>query len=304
MKLAHIILLASAGARTVLGAGAVAEKSAVSLGPHFSQAASELLGSPARWDKEYTLYRYHQLRMCQTGHSSAGFCYYMGKAMSTGEKRVGNVTRECEIKCRRFPDYHCFDTCKRAPLDERDDGEFAHSMYLLRKKLGMLTMLERWGLGFLQCPLDLLDESLGRCKAWSHGKKVIFALAGASLFHLLSIALYYARQRMPYPGTPETVRSGLLRGSIICSCFGSVFFGIACGKLLKYGAGDGKHALASFCALFAGALYYAGQRIPNSQPARLCLLILSDDSFLTTYPHVALAMCAVGFGLGFGFGFD
>ena len=51
MKLAHIILLSSAGAATVLGAGAVAEKSAVSLGPHFSQAASELLGSPARWDK-------------------------------------------------------------------------------------------------------------------------------------------------------------------------------------------------------------------------------------------------------------
>jgi hypothetical protein len=300
MKLFHVIVLASAGAATVLGAGAVAEKSAVSLGPHFSQAASELLGmSPARWNEEYMLYRYHQLRMCRTGQLRPGFCFFLRKAMSTGEDR--DVTRECEIKCRQFPDYHCFDTCKRGTLDERYDGEFAHSMYLLRKRLGMLTMLERWGLGFLQCPLDLLDESLGRCKTWSHGRKVIFALAGASLFHLLSIALYYARQRMPYPGTPETVRSGLLRGSIICSCFGSVFIGIACGKLLKYGAGDGKHALASFCALFAGTLYYAGQRIPNSQPARLCLLILSDDSFLTTYPHVALAMCAVGFGLGFGF---
>ena len=40
MKLFHVILLSSAGAATVLGAGAVAEKSAVSLGPHFSQAAS------------------------------------------------------------------------------------------------------------------------------------------------------------------------------------------------------------------------------------------------------------------------
>ena len=233
--------------------------------------------------------------------------------MSTGEDR--DVTRECEIKCRQFPDYHCFDTCKRAPLDERYDEEFAHSLYLLRKKLGMLTMLERWGLGFLQCPLGLLDENVSSlCKTWSHGKRAMFALAGASLFHLLSIALYYARQRMPHPGTPETVRSGLLRGSIICSLFGFFFVGVAFGKLLKNGAGDGKHALASFCALFAGALYYAGHPVTHSHVIcvpgyyrwsypgdhiPVCVPVV--HSFLTTYPHVAWAMCAVGFGLGFGF---
>ena len=96
---------------------------------------------------------------------------------------------------------------------------------------------------------------------------------------------------MPHPDTPESVLSGLLWGSIICSYLGSFFVGVAFGKLLKNGAGDGKHALASFCALFAGSLF-AGA------------LFADIESFLTTYPHVAWATGAMAIGLGFGFDSD
>ena len=210
MKLAHIILLSSAGAATVLGAGAVAEKSAVSLGPHFSQAASELLDLyPAQFGSGDMLH----LRMCRDGNYLPGSCYdiVMGMLLA-GEDRVRNVTLECEINCRRFPDYHCFDTCKRAPLDERDDGEFAHSMYLLRKKLGMLTMLERWGLGFLKYVLD-----------W---------VLGAFCFILLAGSLYRLSKDMAHAGTPETVRSGLLWVGHFCVVVGLVFFCLAARRFL------------------------------------------------------------------------
>ena len=191
-----------------------------------------------------------------------------------GEDRVGNVTLECEIKCRRFPGYHCFDTCKRAKLNEVYDGEIAHSLHLLREMLGMrkMTTLERCGLGFLQYPF----------KTWSHEKRFYYALAGASLFYLLSLALYYTGE---HPGTPETVRSGLLWGSIICNFFGSVFVGMAIHKLLNQTAGrNGELAGACFFAVFAGALYYARQRIPDPHPARLCLLIYClFHSFFASY---------------------
>ena len=270
MKLFHVIVLASAGAATVLGAGAVAEKSAVSLGPHFSQAASELLDLyPAQFGSGDMLH----LRMCRDGNYLPGSCYdiVMGMLLA-GEDRVRNVTLECEINCRRFPDYHCFDTCKRAKLDEVYDGEIAHSLHLLRKMLGMrkMTTLERCGLGF-QYPF----------KTWSHKKRFYYALAGASLFYFLSLALYYTCE---HPGTPETVRSGLLWGSIICSFFGSVFVGMAIHKLLSHTAGDGELAGASFFAVFAGALYYARQRIPDPHPARLFLLIYClFHSFFASY---------------------
>ena len=130
--------------------------------------------------------------------------------MSTGEDR--DVTRECEIKCRQFPDYHCFDTCKRAPLDETYDGEFAHSMYLLRKRLGMLTMLERWGLGCLKYVLD-----------WA---------LGAFCFHLLAGTLYYTYEDMAHAGTPETVQSGLLWGGHFCVVVGLVFYCLAARRFL------------------------------------------------------------------------
>ena len=220
MKLAHIILLSSAGARTVLGAGAVAEKSAVSLGPHFCQAASELLEMyPAHFDSGNMLH----LRMCRDGNYLPGSCYdiVMGMLLA-GEDRVRNVTLECEIKCRRFPDCHCFDTCKRAQLNERYDGEIEHSLHLLRKMLGIrkMTMLERWGLGFLKYVLD-----------W---------VLGAFCFILLAGSLYRLSKDMAHAGTPETVRSGFLWGSIICSFFGSVFVGLAIHKLLKNVAGEGE----------------------------------------------------------------
>ena len=269
MKLAHIILLASAGAWTVLGAGAVAEKSAVSLGPHFSQAASELLGmSPAHFGSGNMLH----LRMCRDGNYLPGSCYdiVMGMLLA-GEDRVRNVTLECEIKCRRFPDYHCFDTCKRAKLDEVYDGEIAHSLHLLREMLGMrkMTTLERFGLGFRQYPF----------KTWSHGKRrFYYALASASLFYLLSLALYYKRE---HPGTPETIRSGLLWGSLICSLFSLFFVGVATHKLLTAGGGALGGALVS--AIISGNFYlyhHMLQKMPAGggtgappQPMKAVLLV-------------------------------
>ena len=213
MKLAHIILLSSAGAATVLGAGAVAEKSAVSLGPHFSQAASELLDLyPAQFGSGDMLH----LRMCRDGNYLPGSCYdiVMGMLLA-GEDRVRNVTLECEINCRRFPDYHCLDTCKRAKLDERYDGEIEHSLHLLRKMLGIrkMTMLERWGLGFLKYVLD-----------W---------VLGAFCFFLLAGSLYRLSKDMAHAGGyPETVRSGLLWGGHFCVVVGLVFYCMAARRLL------------------------------------------------------------------------
>ena len=265
MKLAHIILLASAGAATVLGAGAVAEKSAVSLGPHLSQAASELLEE--HLEEHLGSDAMIHLRVCRDGNYLSGSCYdIVMDTLLAGEDRVRNVTLECEIKCRRFPGCHCFDTCKRAQLNERYDGEIELSLHLLRKMLGIrkMTMLERWGLGFLKYVLD-----------W---------VLGAFCFILLAGSLYRLSKDMAHAGTPETVRSGLLWGSIICSFFGSVFVGMAIHKLLSHTAGDGELAGASFFAVFAGALYYARQRIPDPHPARLFLLIYClFHSFFASY---------------------
>ena len=212
MKLFHVILLSSAGAATVLGAGAVAEKSAVSLGPHFSQAASELLGmSPALWESDSM----NGLRVCRNGDSPPRPCYNLVMGMLlTGEDRVANVTLECEIKCRRFPDYHCFDTCQRAQLGERYDGEIAHSLQFLREMLGMrkVTMLERWGLGFLKYVLD-----------W---------VLGAFCFLLLAGSLYRLNKDMAHAGTPETVQSGLLWGGHFCVVVGLVFYCLAARRFL------------------------------------------------------------------------
>ena len=265
MKLFHVILLASAGAATVLGAGAVAEKSAVSLGPHLSQAASELLEE--HLEEHLGSNAMLHLRVCRDGNYLSGSCYdIVMDTLLAGEDRVRNVTLKCEIKCRRFPGCHCFDTCKRAQLNERYDGEIEHSLHLLRKMLGIrkMTMLERWGLGFLKYVLD-----------W---------VLGAFCFILLAGSLYRLSKDMAHAGTPETVRSGLLWGSIICSFFGSVFVGMAIHKLLSHTAGDGELAGASFFAVFAGALYYARQRIPDPHPARLFLLIYClFHSFFASY---------------------
>ena len=209
MKLFHIILLSSASAWTVLGAGAVAEKSAVSLWPHFSQAASELL------EEHYDSDAMILLSVCRNGKylSKACFDIVMGMLLA-GEDRVANVTLECEIKCRRFPDYHCFDTCQRAQLGERYDGEIAHSLQFLREMLGMrkVTMLERWGLGFLKYVLD-----------W---------VLGAFCFILLAGSLYRLSKDMAHAGTPETVRSGLLWVGHFCVVVGLVFFCLAARRFL------------------------------------------------------------------------
>ena len=212
MKLVRIILLSSAGAAAVLGAGAVAEKSVVSLGPHFSQAATELLGmSPALWESDSM----NGLRVCRNGDSPPRPCYdFVMGMLLTGEDRVANVTLECEIKCRRFPGYHCFDSCKRAKLNEVYDGEIAHALHLLRKMLGMrkMTMLERWGLGFLKYVLD-----------W---------VLGAFCFILLAGSLYRLSKDMAHAGTPETVQSGLLWGGHFCVVVGLVFYCLAARRFL------------------------------------------------------------------------
>ena len=213
MKLFHVILLASAGAATVLGAGAVAEKSAVSLGPHFSQAASELLEE--HLEEHLGSDAMLHLRVCRDGNYLSGSCYdIVMDTLLAGEDRVRNVTLECEIKCRRFPDCHCFDTCKRAQLNERYDGEIEHSLHLLRKMLGIrkMTMLERWGLGFLKYVLD-----------W---------VLGAFCFLLLAGSLYRLNKDMAHAGTPETVQSGLLWGGHFCVVVGLVFYCLAARRFL------------------------------------------------------------------------
>ena len=234
MKLAHIILLASAGAWTVLGAGAVAEKSAVSLGPHFSQAASELLDlDPAHFGSGNMLH----LRMCRDGNYLPGSCYdiVMGMLLA-GEDRVRNVTLECQIKCRRLPGYHCFDTCKRAKLNEVYDGEIAHSLHLLREMLGMrkMTTLERCGLGFLHFPFKLLTASGG-------------ALGGALVSAIISGGLYYVRQQLPAPGpggaapaAPQPLKAVLLVGCLFFAFLGSIFLGAVSQKLFAYVIRDGE----------------------------------------------------------------
>ena len=222
MKLFHIILLSSAVAGSVLDAGAEAERLALSpavLGPHFAEAVEEAL--------ELGHYRYgtntDYLIMCRDGHYHPYNCYnHIMSMLLNGTDAVRYVTRECGTICREFPDYHCLDNCKRVQLGEVHDGDVAYSLHLLRKMLGMrkMTMLERWGLGFLQNALH-----------W---------FAGAFFVYLLAGALYYTHEDMAHAGTPETVRSGLLWGSIICSFFGSVFVGLAIHKLLKNVAGEGE----------------------------------------------------------------
>ena len=232
MKLVRIILLSSAGAAAVLGAGAVAEKSVVSLGPHFSQAATELLGmSPALWESDSM----NGLRVCRNGDSPPRPCYNLVMGMLlAGEDRVGNVTLECEIKCRRFPGYHCFDPCKRAKLDERYDGEIAHSLHLLREMLGMrkMTTLERCGLGFLHFPFKLLTASGG-------------ALGGALVSAIISGGLYYVRQQLPAPGgaapaAPQPLKAVLLVGCLFFAFLGSIFLGAVSQKLFAYVIRDGE----------------------------------------------------------------
>ena len=213
MKLFHIILLASAGAWTVLGAGAVAEKSAVSLGPHFSQAASELLEE--HLEEHLGSDAMLHLRVCRDGNYLSGSCYdIVMDTLLAGEDRVRNVTLECGTICREFPDYHCLDNCKRVQLGETYDGEFAYAMHLLRKMLGMrkMTMLERWGLGFLKYVLD-----------W---------VLGAFCFLLLAGSLYRLNKDMAHAGTPETVRSGVLWGGHFCVVAGLVFYCLAARRFL------------------------------------------------------------------------
>jgi len=232
MKLVRIILLSSAGAAAVLGAGAVAEKSVVSLGPHFSQAATELLGmSPALWESDSM----NGLRVCRNGDSPPRPCYdFVMGMLLTGEDRVANVTLECEIKCRRFPGYHCFDSCKRAKLNEVYDGEIAHALHLLRKMLGMrkMTMLERWGHGFLHFPFKLLTAGGG-------------VLGGALLSAIMSGGLYHMRQKVSAPGgaapaAPQPMNAVLLVGCLFFAFLGSIFLGSASQKLFAYVNSDGE----------------------------------------------------------------
>ena len=233
MKLAHIILLSSAGAATVLGAGAVAEKSAVSLGPHFSQAASELLEE--HLEEHLGSNAMLHLRVCRDGNYLSGSCYdIVMDTLLAGEDRVRNVTLECEIKCRRFPGCHCFDTCKRAQLNERYDGEIEHSLHLLRKMLGIrkMTMLERWGLGFLHFPFKLLTAGGG-------------VLGGALLSAIMSGGLYHMRQKVSAPGgaapaAPQPMKAVLLVGCLFFAFLGSIFLGSASQKLFAYVNSDGE----------------------------------------------------------------
>ena len=233
MKLAHIILLSSAGAATVLGAGAVAEKSAVSLGPHLSQAASELLEE--HLEEHLGSNAMLHLRVCRDGNYLSGSCYdIVMDTLLAGEDRVRNVTLECEIKCRRFPGCHCFDTCKRAQLNERYDGEIEHSLHLLRKMLGMrkMTMLERWGLGFLHFPFKLLTAGGG-------------VLGGALLSAIMSGGLYHMRQKVSAPGgaapaAPQPMKAVLLVGCLFFAFLGSIFLGSASQKLFAYVNSDGE----------------------------------------------------------------
>jgi hypothetical protein len=211
MKLAHIILLSSAGAWTVLGAGAVAEKSAVSLGPHLSQPASELLDMyPAYLGPD-------NIHMCHVGHCIPSSCYdFIMSRLVNGTDSVRYVTRECGIKCRQFRT-----NCTWALGEISNDWEFAHALRLMRDMIGIrqMTMLERWGLVDLH-PLDLIGvsvSSLGRYEAswarrgkrtmlalagayktWPRSraplwKRLMYPLAGASLFFFLAFSFLYAR---------------------------------------------------------------------------------------------------------------
>ena len=152
----------------------------------------------------------------------------------TGEDRVANVTLECEIKCRRFPGYHCFDSCKRAKLNEVYDGEIAHALHLLRKMLGMrkMTMLERWGHGFLHFPFKLLTAGGG-------------VLGGALLSAIMSGGLYHMRQKVSAPGgaapaAPQPMNAVLLVGCLFFAFLGSIFLGSASQKLFAYVNSDGE----------------------------------------------------------------
>ena len=209
MKLVHIILLSSAGAATTArGAGAFAE-SVVSLGPHFAEAVDEAL------ETGHYGSNMQRLIMCRDGHHTSKTCYdFVMSMLINGTNAVRYVTRECGTICREFPDYHCLDNCKRVQLGETYDGEFAYAMHLLRKMLGMrkMTMLERWGLGFLKYVLD-----------W---------VLGAFCFLLLAGSLYRLNKDMAHAGTPETVQSGLLWGGHFCVVVGLVFFCLAARRFL------------------------------------------------------------------------
>ena len=214
MKLFHIILLSSAVAGSVLDAGAEAERLALSpavLGPHFAEAVEEAL--------ELGHYRYgtntDYLIMCRDGHYHPYNCYnHIMSMLVNGTNAVRYVTRECGNFCREFPDYHCLENCKRVQLGETYDGEFAYAMHLLRKMLGMrkMTMLERWGLGFLKYVLD-----------W---------VLGAFCFILLAGSLYRLNKDMAHAGTPVTVRSGVLWGGHFCVVVGLVFYCLAARRFL------------------------------------------------------------------------
>ena len=201
MKLFHSILLASAGAWTVLGAGAVAEKSAVSLGPHFSQAASdvldELIKSPAHFGSDNML----QLRMCRDGHCLPKTCYDFIMIMLNGTDAVRYVTHERGITGNQLRS-----NCVRALGEMSDDGEFAHAVRLMREMIGVhkMTVLERWGLVDLH-PLDLIGvsvSSLGRYEAsWARrGKRTMLALAGAYKTWPRSRAPLWKRLMYPLAG--------------------------------------------------------------------------------------------------------
>ena len=210
MKLFHIILLSSAVAGSVLDAGA--ERLALSpavLGPHFAEAVDEAL------ETGHYGSNMQRLIMCRDGHYTSKTCYdFVMSMLVNGTHAVRYVTRECGNFCREFPDYHCLDNCKRVQLGETYDGEFAYALHLLRKMLGMrkMTMLERWGLGFLKYVLD-----------W---------VLGALCFFLLAGSLYRLYKDTAHAGTPETVRSGMLWGGHFCVVVGLVFCCLAARRFL------------------------------------------------------------------------
>ena len=229
MKLVHIILLSSAGAATTArGAGAFAE-SVVSLGPHFAEAVDEAL------ETGHYGSNMQRLIMCRDGHHTSKTCYdFVMSMLINGTNAVRYVTRECGTICREFPDYHCLDNCKRVQLGETYDGEFAYAMHLLRKMLGMrkMTMLERWGHGFLHFPFKLLTAGGG-------------VLGGALLSAIMSGGLYHMRQKVSAPGgaapaAPQPMNAVLLVGCLFFAFLGSIFLGSASQKLFAYVNSDGE----------------------------------------------------------------
>ena len=224
MKLFHIILLSSAVAGSVLDAGA--ERLALSpavLGPHFAEAVDEAL------ETGHYGSNMQRLIMCRDGHYTSKTCYdFVMSMLVNGTHAVRYVTRECGNFCREFPDYHCLDNCKRVQLGETYDGEFAYALHLLRKMLGMrkMTMLERWGLGFLKYVLDWVLGALcffsSRRKSlpplqgygprgYSGNGSVGHALGGALLRGRRLGLLLFGRSKVPHKHRRN------LRGLLVCS---------------------------------------------------------------------------------------